>query len=235
MQGFVLSYRRAEHSYRDELGFMRVQPDRHGGAEAGGRAYEALSPFGFTSRPLDPDKPLPTETQGVVAPALVFLQSHGDGFAMPLGDSRFVSLVPDCGAGGLTLAATLLDGAVKSVSSLRIAGAGVDGTTKGTLEMRIPTAAGDMIIKADPSGSGAVTISHPAGGSIVLTSTKATITAPVMVELGGASGQPPVLSPALLAYLVSLNAAIAAGITSAGGAYTPPPAPSLAATKVTVL
>lgn len=235
MQSFALSYRRAEHSYRDESGFIRIQPDRHGGAEAGGRAYEVLLPFGLYSRPLDPDKPLPQETQGRAAPALVLLESHGDGFAMPLGDARFGSLIPDCGAGGFTLATTLLDGAVKSVASLRIAGAGVDGVTKGTMEMRVPTPSGNMLIKADPGGSGTVTISHPAGGSVVLTSTKATITAPVTVELGGAGGQPPVMSPALLSYLAALNVAITAGVASAGGTFTAPPPPSLAATKVTVL
>lgn len=233
MQSFILSYRRLEHAYQDDSGFIRVHPDRHGGVTAGGRGYEALSPFGFHSCPLDPDKPLADETQGKAAPALVFLQSHGDGFAMPLGDARFVNIIPYCGRGGFTLAATLLDGAVKSVASLRIAGAGIEGVEQGTIEARTPIASGDMRLTAVPSGSGTWTISHPAGGSIVVTSTKVTITAPVMVELGGAGGVALTMEPALTAYLTLLNAAITAGIASAGGAYTPPTPPTLGTTKVT--
>lgn len=234
MRGFHVSRRRVELAFRDDKGFIRVQPDRHGGEGAGGHAYEALLPYGLYSRPASPDKPLPDETQGTAAAALVFLESFGEGFAMPLGDARFASVVPDSGDGGVVLAMGFVDGVEKKSSSLRLAGGDLDGVEKGTVELRAPTAGGDLSFKLTRDSTGAIRLDHPAGGSIVITSTKITITAPVTVELGGEGGQPPVLLTALSTYLTALNAAISAGIASAGGAYTAPPTPSLGATKVTV-
>lgn len=179
---------------RDDSGIMRYGVDWLGSptAPGGGDPAESVQPWGFRSRPRDPDLDAAGALVGSKACGLIVLDDGGETFAWPTQDPRYRLVLPDVPQGSAELYAGHADG-----TATRVTVQGDDGTV------------------------------------LVTTKTGATVKvlADGTLEVGGAGAQALVLEPALSNYITTLNAAIAAGVTSAGGAYTAPPAPSLAATK----
>lgn len=190
----ALSHGLCTLALRDENGIMRYGVDWLGspGAPGGGDPAESVQPWGFRSRPRDPDLDPAGALIGSQACGLVVLDDAGETFAWPTQDPRYRLVLPDVPAGSSELYAGHADG-----TATRVTVQGDDGT--------------------------------------VLITTKTGATVKVLsdgtLEVGGAGAVALALEPALSSYITTLNAAIAAGVTSAGGTYTPPPAPTIAATR----
>jgi len=96
MSGLSFDFGQAILSEYDEHGFIGLQID-HYGDNAGGQSAEAHFPYGFLSRPLDPDN----DPQGQPSGATALWWYEGDRIhAMPLCDPRVMPKLPQLGKGG---------------------------------------------------------------------------------------------------------------------------------------
>lgn len=86
-------------SIYDADGFLGVAVDLYGEQGAGARAFDVLHPFGFISRPADPDvDPLGNPVRG--AGALYGYEGEHRGVCIPLTDPRPILLMPQMKKGG---------------------------------------------------------------------------------------------------------------------------------------
>ena len=85
-------------SQYDAQGFLGIAVDLYGEGQASGQVFEPIHPYGFISRPADPDK---DENGNPKVGAGALYASEGDRkFVMPLGDPRAVAKVPQVKLGG---------------------------------------------------------------------------------------------------------------------------------------
>lgn len=110
---------------RDENGIMRYGVDWLGspGAPGGGDPAESVQPWGFRSRPRDPDLDPAGALIGSQACGLVVLDDAGETFAWPTQDPRYRLVLPDVPAGSSELYAGHADG-----TATRVTVQGDDGT-----------------------------------------------------------------------------------------------------------
>lgn len=178
-------------SERTQDGFTRFSPDWYGELRASGQPLECISPFGFVSRPRDPD--VDPDGTPVLGAGLLYLEHGGQGFALPVQDPRFASALPEVKKGGCLLYATLPNGTVSTLS--------IDGD------------------------DGSLSITMPSGLRVKITDTE-------VVVGDGVSAKPLAQADPISSYITLLHTALAAAFTSAFISFTPPPTPSMTASKI---
>jgi hypothetical protein len=99
-------------SERNTDGFISIQPDWYGDEtdDGGGESLEVIHPYGFRSRPRDPD--IDPETKAALGAGLLYAFDGDEGFALPTQDPRHASLLEDEGKGGAQVYAVNDSGAV---------------------------------------------------------------------------------------------------------------------------
>ena len=88
-------------SERSSDGFVNLQPDWFGEDEnddGGGEALESIHPYGFRSRPRDPETA--PDGKGRLGAGLLYVFDGDEGFALPTQDPRHATLLEDEGKGG---------------------------------------------------------------------------------------------------------------------------------------
>lgn len=129
----------------DGDGFLEIQPEYYGapegvdGGPGGGPGMVPLFASGFMSRPRDPD--VDAEGASSNGASVAYFYYGDQGYALPLFDSRLVSLVPMPAKGGAVAWAHLSG---QRVSTLTLSG------DDGTIEATVPT--GAVIRFKAPSG-----------------------------------------------------------------------------------
>lgn len=195
---------------RLDNGYFGVQPDRHGGQDAGGPAVEMMSPFGLFGRPQDPDL---DQDGNLKAGANALVMEHGgEEFVMPCVDLRWGKLLPDPGKGGSGLYAATKIGGHLDVTTIVLSG------DDGSIKLKVPFSNGSKSNQFEVTDT-SIKATHADGPSLELSSTG--------VDAGGPGGAAVMLANAAMAsYFTALNTAL-----TALGHPVPPPV-SYAATKV---
>jgi hypothetical protein len=86
------SYGICMFSERNADGFIGYQPDYYGEKESGGPPLESCQPYGFLSRPNDPD--IDPKGNPVLGAGLLYFHQGGEGFAQPTQDPRDLERLP---------------------------------------------------------------------------------------------------------------------------------------------
>lgn len=103
-------------SERSSDGFVNLQPDWFGEDEnddGGGEALESIHPYGFRSRPRDPETA--PDGKGRLGAGLLYVFDGDEGFALPTQDPRHAALLEDEGKGGAQVYSVNNAGAVSRV------------------------------------------------------------------------------------------------------------------------
>ncbi len=188
-------------------------------------------PLGFKARPRDPD----TNENGCG----VLIAYEGERLhAWAHEDARFLSLLPDEGAGGSLQYAIRKDGSAFRASTLRLIGDGADKGAPGSLEIKVPYASGakSHLIEIDLD-KGEIRVTHGDGPAILMTASSVKISAPGDIDIeaqgqvnaGGSGGYPAVYESGALA---ASFADLASKLLNVGVTWSPPT--GFAATKTRV-
>ena len=229
-------------------GFLGVQVQRYGASKSAGPAIEVMHPFGFGSRPMDPD------VDGDGAPTggcAVLYAAEGDKLHAWLGpDPRFVKKQPQGKKGSswmysATGSLIMLDGEkgtfqvyIPYANGSKTATISYDLTTEGAESLQLIHGDG-MAITITAGGKNSTIIKNKAGNAYVeVNDDGIVLNGNVKVNGGIVLGDPlsalPVaLAPTLITYLTSVVAALAA-LPPGPGVFPiviPPPPPLIAATK----
>lgn len=228
-------------------GFIWYGPDFYGELLGGGELAECVSPFGFASRPLDPD--LDADGNVQLGAGLLVLEHGGQTFAIPTQDPRYQAL-PPVPKGSSMLYGTmpsgktpfiLVDGQTGTIqlysphtsakgSSIAMS-VGTDGTESIQIVhgdgMRITITAGgkNSIAILSKTGDASVIVQD---GEVVVNAPKVVITG--SVDMGGSGGAFLVKFDQLLAWTTAVKAALAA---APGGPVNIDVLPGTASTTMT--
>lgn len=209
-------------------GFLNVQPAYFGappgvtGGPGGGPGMVPLYPSGCLSRPRDPD----TDADGTPSfgSSCVFFYYGDQGYALPLFDSRLVSVIPAPEKGGWVQWADVGGGVV---SLLTMSG------TDGTVNITVPTGA-------------TIRLNAPSGRRLTMSATGADVIG--TVNAGVVSADDPGATPAPVAiagplanliavidaWALLVDPVVVAALTAAGGAGLPAYTAAVAAREAAV-
>lgn len=221
-------------SLYDADGFLGVGVDLYGELNAGARTFEVLHPFGFISRPADPDVDENGEPiRG--AGALYGFEGEHRGVCIPLTDPRPILLMPQLKKGGSAQYAqkgsfSVLDGDHGSwlllvpyanrSKSLALA-ANVETTGKEAIQLIHGTGM-NITLASDPTAGDYIQITSKSGTTwIRVDDTGHTISGDLQVEggaiLGGVAGAKQLVTwEAFLAWAAKIEAAFTAKTDGAG-------------------
>lgn len=146
---------------RTPEGFLRLTADPYGDAQGGGTPLESASPFGFLSRPRDPDVDGDGAPLAAGAAGLLVLEHGGHDYAIPTQDPRFAAKLPEVKKGGSMQYAITAEG--KAAFSL------FDGD-HGTWQVYVPhgETASTIAIDTRDSAKASIQLQHGAGMGITL-------------------------------------------------------------------
>lgn len=192
---------------RDSDGFVYVQPEPLASPSApadekSSRSYEALLHAGLIVRPKD-------QTGGIGA-NLLFMRRGAKSRMIICHDPRWMSALPDFGAGGTALYATTELSGTKVAPFVGFFGSG-GAAAEGTFRISVPSAAGTVTIEVNPS-TGDVTITHPGGAVIKVNS--------LGVHIGGDLGESPIARYTELSAFCTSVVAFASAVVAAAAAGT---------------
>ncbi len=162
---FVWDIATAQFTKYDEDGFLGVQLDLHGTDNPGGPAVETHAPYGFVSRPEDPDE------KGKGAQVL-YAREGGTLHAWVLEDPRVASVLPELDKGGSLQHNAL--GSFDVFANKRDTG---DGTKTIYVPVEfdgdgVPTEAITVTIGKDPNGKKVFSVLHSDGACFIMEPTQ---------------------------------------------------------------
>jgi hypothetical protein len=212
-----LRYGISVFSERTTEGKLELVPDWYGEANGGGFPLESIHPYGFRSRPRDPD--VDPNGQPTVGCGLLYTEDGGEGQALPVQDPRDFASLEDEQKGGAQVYAITSAGRVSRVF--------LNGST-GALTVEVNAAGGTSTVKIESDGT--IRMSHFSGAEISVGSTGTTIT--------GTGGAPAALAKAAEVQAFAAGALVLFGqLMAAVNALVPGsvvgPLPVLAATVAT--
>lgn len=238
----------ATASVYDADGFLGIQVQRYGGKASSCPPIELMQPFGFGSRPLDPD--VDSEGQPTLGCATLYA-TEGDKLHAWLGpDPRLVKKQPQGAKGSswmwsATGSLVMLDGEkgtfqvyIPYSNGSKTATITYDLTMSGAESMQLIHGDG-MAITMTAGGANSIIIKNKAGDAYIeINDSGIVLNGNVKINGGAVLGSPasalPVaLAPPLLAYLASVVAALGA-LPAGPGTFPiviPPPTGPIAATE----
>jgi hypothetical protein len=212
-----------QFSEYDADGFIGVQLDPQG-ADGGAAHHELAHPYGFASRPLDPDP------NGIGCTVLVGYAGGRDSFALVLSDPRLADKLPPLEKGSsVQYGATGTFGVIDGTTGTWTLYAPAEFDGSGT-----PTKSHLVQVGVDTNGKPTVSITHSEGMSLVAFNERWVISNAAGdayielgpdgivlngnlkivggVDIGGTGALPLTLQPALATALAQFAAAVAAAV-----------------------